>query len=100
MGVFFLSRHEGHDIERLATDMRNGDTCNLLPSLYPYKDVSGFATMSASRMGDTLVRCDSTRPGKLVVTLLLNEHNFFDLKRLPPVGLIAVTRATTICRPR
>lgn len=24
MGAFFLSRHEGHDIERLVMDMRNG----------------------------------------------------------------------------
>ena len=24
MGVFFLSGYEGYDIERLATDMRNG----------------------------------------------------------------------------
>ena len=59
---------------------------------------SGFATMSASRMGDTLVRCDLTGPGKLFVTLLLNI--MLRLERLPPVGLIAVTRATTICRPR
>ena len=28
--------------------------------------------MSASRMDDTLVRCDLTSPGKLFVTLLLN----------------------------
>ena len=70
MGVLFLSRHEGHDIERLAIcEMGHMQSSTFLDSILRF---SGFATMSASRIGDTLVRCDLTRPGKLLVTLLLN----------------------------
>lgn len=49
MRVLFLSRHEGHDIERLAIcEMGHMQSSTFLDSILRF---SGFATMSASRMG-------------------------------------------------